>query len=389
MTANVTFFPVDNGDMTLIKLADAHSTILIDCKIRAAADAPDDPTCDVASELRNRLGIDNQKRPYVDAFLLSHPDEDHCLGLEKHFWLGSLDDYPDDDKAHSEKRIVIRELWSSPMIFRRFPKDVAMCSDAQAFRKEAKRRVKANEFSGYVPEGDRLLILGEDKNGKTDSLAHILVKAGETREGVNQTAYDYLSWKLIGPLPITDDASEEVLSKNGSSVIINFAIKDDKYTSSESQFLTGGDAGVEIWEKVWNQYSRYDLEYDLLLAPHHCSWRTLSHDSWSEKKENAKVSPDARSALEQAKHGAFIVSSSKPIEDDDNDPPCIRAKREYKGILGGASGLFRCTGEEPSKAKPKPLCLETSGSGFNFLKASVAAIATASSPQIRAGVNDN
>jgi hypothetical protein len=39
MTASITFFPVDNGDMTLVQLADPDATaILIDMKIREAAD---------------------------------------------------------------------------------------------------------------------------------------------------------------------------------------------------------------------------------------------------------------------------------------------------------------------------------------------------------------
>lgn len=119
MTAKITFFPVDNGDMTLIKLADKKGTsLLIDCKIRTAADDSKDNTPDVGKHLRDRINIDEMNRPYVDAMLLTHPDEDHCLGLRTHFWLGSIDDYPDDFKPQNEKRIIIHELWSSPMVFR-------------------------------------------------------------------------------------------------------------------------------------------------------------------------------------------------------------------------------------------------------------------------------
>jgi len=32
----------------------------------------------------------------VDALILSHPDEDHCLDVRKHFWLGAIEDDPDD-----------------------------------------------------------------------------------------------------------------------------------------------------------------------------------------------------------------------------------------------------------------------------------------------------
>jgi len=386
MTAKVTFFPVANGDMTLVRLTNADATcLLIDCKIRAAADDSEDDTPDVASELRKRIKTDRNGRPYVDGMLLSHPDEDHCLGLEKHFWLGPVKDYPDDSKPEGQKRIIIREMWSSPMVFRRASKNLTLCSDAKAFNKEARRRVKENRDNNFdVAVGDRILIMGEDENGKTDNLKPILVKPGDTRKGINKTATGYLTWHLLGPMAKQDDNTEEVLSKNGSSVIINFQIKDSEYGSSYSHFLTGGDAGVEIWERVWDTYNSENLKYDLLLAPHHCSWRSLSHDSWSDKGEDAEVSNDARSALAQANNGALIVSSSKPIEDDDNDPPCIRAKREYKSILGN-HGIFKCTGEEPTKAKPSPLEIETTGQGFKVKLLASAAVSVASSRQSRAG----
>ena len=85
--------------------------------------------------------------------------------------------------------------------------------------------------------------------------------------------------------------------KNGSSVIINFKIKNSEFGSNVSKFLAGGDAGVEIWERISDEFQTTDTKYDLLLAPHHCSWRTLSHDSWSEKGEDAVVSKKARKAL--------------------------------------------------------------------------------------------
>lgn len=380
MAAKVTFFPVDNGDMTLIRLADSDATcLLVDCRIRAAADDPDDSTHNVGKSLRDRLKIDSYGRPYVDAMLLSHPDEDHCLGLRKHFWLDSLSDYADDKKPAGEKRIVIRQIWSSPMVFRRASKNHTLCDDAKAFQKEVKRRIQENKDNGFiVADGDKILIMGEDKDGKTDDLSSILIKRGKTFSGINGKATGYLTSLLIGPFGKNDDEdTEEKLTKNDSSVILNLEIKSSEYGSATSKFLMGGDAGVAIWERVWNMYDVADLEYDLLLAPHHCSWRTLSYDSWSENGENAKVSSDARSALAQAKDGAFIVSSSKPIEDDENDPPCIRAKREYKTIVG-SSGIFKCTGEEPTKAKPTPLEYEGTARGFKMAVVAAAAISMTS-----------
>src|SRR5687767_8680378 len=108
----ITFFPVGNGDMTLIELADDGQTkILIDVNIRGAADDDDDHTFDAAARLRKRVKRDSTGRPYVDAFLLSHPDQDHCNGLRRHFWLRDPSAYPDDHKDDAEKRILIREIW--------------------------------------------------------------------------------------------------------------------------------------------------------------------------------------------------------------------------------------------------------------------------------------
>src|SRR5690606_38861504 len=95
MSASLTFFPVSNGDMTLIRLENGQ-TILIDVNIRGAADAEDDGTPDVGSDLRERLTRDDEGRIYVDAFLLSHPDQDHITGLRNHFHLGPLDDWPEE-----------------------------------------------------------------------------------------------------------------------------------------------------------------------------------------------------------------------------------------------------------------------------------------------------
>jgi hypothetical protein len=352
MAAKITFFSVGCGDMTLIKLADFNATtILIDTNIRVAADDVADSTPDVATALRKRLLRDDNGRPFVNVFLLSHPDKDHCTGLRKHFWLGDPEDYPDDKLPDAEKRIIIRELWSSPMVFRRHTKKHTLCEDAKAFNSEARRRVAHWRDYGSAAVGNQILIMGEDENGKTDDLGAILIKCGGTFSTINREAASssYFSARLLAPMPRQDDDGlEETLSKNHSSVILNIEVFASQNSSSRTRFLTGGDAEVEIWRRLWDQHKDNSdvLGYDLLLAPHHCSWHSLSSDSWSQLKEDAKVCPDARSALGQARDGATIVASSKEILDDDVDPPCIRAKQEYKAVLKPVGGVFLCTADD-------------------------------------------
>ncbi|HWO93130.1 MAG TPA: metallohydrolase [Dehalococcoidia bacterium] len=360
MAARISFFPVGNGDMTLIQL-ESGRTILIDLNIRAAADDPEDSTPDVAKMLRERLSRDARGRLYVDVFLLSHPDQDHCSGLRKHFHLGAPADW-----SKSEDKILIREVWSSPIVFRRASRNHVLCDDAQAFNTEARRRVKRfRDSAGGVEDGDRILILGEDENGKTDDLGSILVKVDGLFSTVNGVQDGSLSVRLLGPLPKSDDEDEEeVLSKNESSTILRFSLTGDGQADA-GRFMTGGDAEVAIWERLWDRHKKRPdwLSYDILLSPHHCSWHSLSYDSWSEMGEDAQVCEKARKALAQTREGAVIVSSSKPIKDDDADPPCIRAKREYVAITKAAKGTFKCVGELPSEDEPDVLEFEVGRDG--------------------------
>lgn len=361
MQAKIYFFSVGNGDMTLIVL-ETGQRILIDVNIREAADDPADTTPDVARALRDLLIRDDEGRLYVDAYLLSHPDQDHCRGLEKHFHLGPADDWSKDSD-----KIFIRELWSSPMVFRRASKNHTLCADAKAFNSEARRRVrKFRQNWKRVTDGDRILILGEDEDGKTAGLDPIVVKVDQSIRRVNGKGVDSMSALLLAPLPkseIEDD--EDLLSKNNSSTILRIWLSGEGRTGT-CRLLTGGDAGVSIWERLWEKHSERPirLNYDILQTPHHCSWRSLSHDSWSELGEDAKVSEGARHVLSQARPGAVIVASSQPIVDDGNDPPCIRAKREYVGIAAEAKGEFKCVGELPSNASTLEIEVGRSGPRF-------------------------
>lgn len=360
MVARICFFAVGNGDMALIELESGRK-ILIDVNIRAAADDPDDDTPDVAKELRGRLTRDAQGRLYVDALLLSHPDQDHCRGLNRHFHLG-----PPGEWSKAADKIFVRELWSSPLVFRRASSQHVLCDDAKAFNTEARRRVaRFRETGGGIGDGDRILILGEDEDGKSDDLTAILVKVDETFSRVNGE-YDYsMTTRLLAPGSKKDDRGEEELrSKNHSSTILRFSLLAGGKADA-GRLLTGGDAEVAIWERLWDRHaSNADwLSYDILLAPHHCSWHSLSYDSWSDLGEKAKVNAKARNALAQTRKGAAIVASSNPIEDDGNDPPCIRAKREYEALAKDAGGSFRCVGEYPSAKKPETMEFEIGADG--------------------------
>ncbi|HJV88289.1 MAG TPA: metallohydrolase [Noviherbaspirillum sp.] len=365
MKPEIIFFPVDNGDMTLIKL-ESERRILLDINIRQA----NDDIVDVATKLRKELKTDANDRPYVDVMVLSHPDQDHCRGFQEHFHVGPIEDYCDKDNP---KKIIIREMWSSPLVFRRSSKkDHTLSDDAQAWNKEARRRVNLHKEKKTIgADGNRILILGEDVDGKTDDIPAIVLKTGSSVSTVCGEQQSNFKALLLAPLKSNDEDEEEVLSKNESSVIMNYAIGYGREPEAV-KFLSGGDAEVAIWEKLWKAHKGNVkvLQYNLLMTPHHCSWHTLSWDSWSELRRKAVVSQDARNAIGQALAGATIVASSKAIKDDDNDPPCIRAKEEYESIINDTKvkGEFWNTATYPSSANPDLLRFEVSEGGLKKVK---------------------
>jgi len=369
MTATATHFKVGNGDMALFTMDDGHS-LLVDINIRSGADDPDNGDVpDVAGQLRDRLVRDNHGRLYVDAFLLTHPDADHCTGLREHFHLGPLSDW-----SRSADKIVIREMWSSPLVFRRASSLHVLCEDACAWSAEARRRVRMHREKGFGAAGDLVTIMGKDTGGKTDDIMEIVCQVDDEFDLIAGDVGAFRA-RLIAPMPADDDAEAEVLSKNNSSVIMTLDLRGD-HVASAARYLIGGDAEVEIWEKVWkrNKNQAHLLEYDVLVAPHHCSWRSLSHYSWSTWGEAARVSEDAKSALGQARQRARILTSSKTISDDDSDPPSTRARREYRSMLQPVIGDFQCIADH---AGDQPYEIEVSYAGHKPKRPRLAAAVAA------------
>ncbi|WP_299194789.1 metallohydrolase [uncultured Amphritea sp.] len=365
--STISHIPVGNGDMTLMKIAsnNIYHYVLVDMHIRQNGESDEDK-CDALAALHDLLEKDDEGRPYVDVLILTHPDEDHIRGFRENFHQGSPDDYVVSRDGENDK-IFVREIWSSPLIFRRKSKNNSLCKDAIAFRDEAKRRVELYKTEKKIgKQGDRIRLIGEDEDGKTDDILDIVYQNEDVIDTLNEVYINELSATVLGPLASEEFEDDTSPDKNRSSIIIQWGLASHGYTSPSNYILLAGDAGVEVWDVLWGKYKNNTeiLQYDILLAPHHCSWHTLSHDSFSDT-DNPQVSADAKSALNEARKGAVIVSSSNEIKNDKSDPPNYQAMNEYESITDGADGTFQCLSDyKPSNGKtPEVLTYKLTNSG--------------------------
>jgi hypothetical protein len=122
--------------------------------------------------------------------------------------------------------------------------------------------------------------------------------------------------------------------------------------------IFGGDAGTAIWSKILELSDDETLQYDLFLAPHHCSWTFFSELPY---KENKVPAEDSLSILGKALDGARVIASSKPIKPDDDNPPHHAAKVEYVKVVGKDN--FISLSEVGDAKRPLPTTFEMSESG--------------------------
>ena len=395
MTASIEFFPVGNGDMTLIRLA-SGKTILVDINIRKKADSDNEPDYpDVASMLKDRLerDPDNGNLPYVDVFMLSHPDQDHCGGLREHFHLGAPSQWGSPEDGKPEK-ILIREMWSAPLTFRRKDKvDGGLTADAEAWRDEAKRRVKLKKGGEEKASlyGNLIRVLGEDVHDKTEGIEDVVVNVGDTLSEICGEADSSFTALLLSPKIVSEEEAEELAGKNNSSIVMQFSLAAGEKAVDEqvaARFLTGGDAEVDIWKRVWgrNEGNPENFSYHVLQTPHHCSLGVLSHDQYSDrdgkkgKGEECEIDDEAYSALSQAESGTFIVSScEKPEANTGKD----LAWRKYEEIAADHEGKKLCTMVD-SPDKPLKITITDNGPSTTENKSIVGAIP----PKVEKGTSE-
>ncbi|MDR2407770.1 MAG: hypothetical protein LBE13_06630 [Bacteroidales bacterium] len=374
----IKFYPVDNGDNVLLKLDD-NTTVIVDCQIRESEENSKGITVyDVKKDLIKELSKDSKSNPYVDLFINTHPHKDHCLGFGKNYYHGSPDDYTETNRKKDE--IIIGELWVTQMFFSN-----DLCDDASDVRKEAKRRRKlfedgSKDSSKY---GNRLRIIGYNSEDKTVDGLHYI--PGNTIETFNGKKNDYLSIFIHAPFKSDLVRGKAEKDKNATSIVVQMRLRTKKNGDIKSQIIIGGDADHYVWEHILDKSKNHNnedkLNWDLFLAPHHCSWTFFNDTPY---KDNKTPKDYALEFLDYKNQGSHIIASSAKIENNDNNPPCYQAKQEYVKKVGETK--FKNTAINKDEKAPEPLVYTIGDNGFTLQKTAVAASATIlSSSAPRAG----
>lgn len=259
------FWPVGTGDSTTVAVDD-HVVLQVDLNHMAKAEEEDDPhtpIVDVLVEVLPKL----DKTPYLATFALTHPDQDHCRGF-----------------ADLLKRVHIGELWFTPRIFREYKTD--LCDDAQAFQKEALRRVRATiRAEGDPGSGDRVRIVGYDELLKEAEFEgfpedRLTVPGGLITEldGHEMGA----RFRAFVHSPFKDDSDGD---RNDTSLGLQVTLSNGK---GLGQALLFGDLCYPTLRRIFDRSKAGDLQWNILLAPHHCSKSTMYWQGDGDEEETLK-----------------------------------------------------------------------------------------------------
>lgn len=352
--ATIKYYPVGNGDMSLIKLED-KTTILIDCNIRSC---DNDETYDAKKDLLGSVEYANGI-PYVDVFILTHGDQDHCRGFEKHFFQGPPEKYSD---SHKKEGIVrVDTIWFSPMIAEEHTND-----DEDAFQKEAERRLALHRKKDPKKDnpGNRIRIIGYDGSADYKDLDNLRSKPGDTVTCFNGRDQVLFSVFIHAPFKEHLEALGDD-KKNSTSIVFQARFKNNSYQQDFSSLaMFGGDSDHTSWRIILEKTKKYDnehaLNWDLFLSPHHCSWSFFNDRP---QMENPNPKRTSLEVLDYKRRNAKVIASSKKIVNNDDNPPHYKAKREYIKKVTDENFLNTTSYNVVNKI-PQPILFEVTSQGI-------------------------
>lgn len=296
----------------------------------------------IVDELVARLPQRNGK-PYLSCFILTHPDLDHCRGF------GDL-----------LKQVTIGEIWHTPRIFREYEDACELSDDALAFRKEAHRRAKSSIDAGGDPgAGNRVRIIGYTSE---------LFEPGERYEGFPQddfytrpgNAIELLDGREVGDrfsafihAPFKQSLAD---ARNETSLAMQVTVGPEHPV--RGLFL--GDLSypsvMQVFEETHAHSNDDRLQWNVLLAPHHCSKKVMYEDGVFKQDLMDKFGASQLSP-------GFVIASSNEFKNANSpgdNPPHRVARNRYEEIVGDE---FLCTGEVSTPEWVRPIVVTATSGG--------------------------
>lgn len=353
----IKYYPVGNGDTSLIKL-DNNVTVVTDCRIREVADDIFDVKEDLLENLEKRSGI-----PYTDLFILTHPDNDHCGGFSKHYYKGAPGKYDNDKEDHADK-IIIDEIWVTSYIFRD-----DLCDDATYLKEEVERRQKLY-ISGDPKrndKGNRLVLIGYDEDAKFENVpAHI---PGDVVTEINGNTLENFSFFIHGPFKKGLVDAQAISDRNASSIVYQARFLDEN-ENFLCRAMHSGDADHNRWEliksKSEEKSNEDSLAWDIFQAPHHCSWSFFND---TPQAENVTPKESSLEILDYMETNAKVVATCKEIKNNEDNPPHFKAKQEYVKKVGESNFI---NSHDHFEKHDLPIVFEINDFGHTLLKKSLA-----------------
>jgi hypothetical protein len=371
----VTFHNIGNADCTRIDLECGRKVLFDYADMRDPNDA-DDLRCDLPAELRADLG----KRDYYDVVAFSHLDRDHYAGATEFFYFEHIAKY--QEPVGGKRRIKMRVLWVPAAVITE-PLGADADAEAKAIQKEARERFKVGKGIRVFSRPAGLAQWCKDNGVDLEARRSCVTDAGQLAPEFSLDN-DGVEFFVHSPFATRQD-QHTVVDRNCDSLVMQATFK---VGETHTKLMLSADVthdvltDIVIVTEARNRGTR--LEWDIFKLPHHCSYKSLSDETGTEK---TKPVPKVKRLFEH--HGqdrAIVVSTSEaiPQKGDERDrqeganPPHRQAANYYKeDIAESNDGEFKVTMEHPSASKPKPLTITIDERKATVEKESVAATAAA------------
>lgn len=374
----VIFYPVGNGDTSQVILENGRR-ILLDFRHLVKAEDECEPEIDLKARLRKELKDAGKKSFDVVAF--THGDGDHICGSTEFFELRHSSIYQGGD------RIPIPELWVPAAMVLEEGTHADRSSEFIIWRQEARHRLREGSGIRVFSKPEKLKAWFDENKISLDSRRHLITDAGQLVPGFTLDA-DAVEFFCHSPFIKHVDGGDDM--RNSCALIFNVRFKAG---SNTFDFLAIGDSEWEVLEDIVRTTKAHDnddrLQWDIYNVPHHCSYLALSDEKGETETE---PKPLVRELLQAGRPGAYIVSSSCPIDDtaaahEEPQPPHIQARKCYEQHLSEIGGTqFFVTMEEPSRSQPEPIVFNINANGITReRKITEAPAILVSSPAPRAG----